>query len=71
MERASAPAAAHLGCHPEARHKTSNFTLGSFTTAAAETTDGRRDGGHGDRVPGAVTVIAKLQVLILPNANTL
>jgi hypothetical protein len=35
----------------------------------AETTDVRRDGGHGDRISGAATVIAKLQVLILPNAN--
>jgi hypothetical protein len=33
--------------------------------------DGRRDGGHGGRIPGAAAVIAKLQVLILPNANML
>jgi hypothetical protein len=34
-------------------------------------TGGRRDGDQGDRIVGAVTVIVKLQVLILPNANML
>jgi hypothetical protein len=34
-------------------------------------TSRRRDGGKGDRIPGTTTVIAKLQVLILPNANML
>ena len=29
------------------------------------------DGGHGDRILGAAAVIAKLQVLILLNANML
>jgi hypothetical protein len=37
----------------------------------AETTDVRRDGGHGDRISGAATIIPKLRVLILPNANML
>ena len=46
--------------------RASSFTLDSFTTAAAETTNGHRDGGHGDRIPGAATVIIKSQVLILP-----
>jgi hypothetical protein len=45
------------------------FTFGSVTTARAETTDGRRDGGHGDCIPGAASVMAKLQMLILPNRN--
>jgi hypothetical protein len=34
-------------------------------------TDGRPDGGHGGRIPSAAAVIAKLQVLILPNENML
>jgi hypothetical protein len=33
--------------------------------------DGHRDGGHGDRIPGAAALIAKLQVLILPSENML
>jgi hypothetical protein len=34
-------------------------------------TDGRRDGGHRDRMPAAAAVIAEVQVLILPDANML
>jgi hypothetical protein len=49
----------------------SSFTLGSFTTTGTETADGRREGGHGNCIPGAATVIAKLHVLILRNANML
>jgi hypothetical protein len=40
-------------------------------TTAAETTNRRCDGGYGERMPGATTVISKLQVLILPNASML
>jgi hypothetical protein len=34
-------------------------------------TDGGRDGGGDDRIPGETTVVAKLQELILSNANIL
>jgi hypothetical protein len=36
-----------------------------------ETADERHEGGRGDCIPGAATVIAELHVLILRNANML
>jgi hypothetical protein len=46
-------------------------TLDDSITAAAECRTGAATALIGDRIPGAAAVIAKVQVLILPNANVL
>jgi hypothetical protein len=56
---------------PAVRRNLEQFHLRQVHSRSGRTTGGRRDGDNGDRIAGAVSAIAKLQVLILLNANTL